>query len=177
MSQSLVLGGGCFWCMEAIFRDMKGILSITPGYAGGHKAEPTYKQVCTGETGHAEVIRLELDPQVISYDDVLKIFFTLHNPTTLNRQGEDVGTQYRSVIFYADDTQKTAALSAKAEIEQAQLWDAPLVTEIVPLDIFWPAEEMHHDYYERNPGTGYCQAVIAPKVAKARKLYAARFQR
>ncbi|MFE8872826.1 peptide-methionine (S)-S-oxide reductase MsrA [Acetobacter persici] len=176
MSQSIVLGGGCFWCMEAVFRDMAGILSITPGYAGGHSANPTYQEVCTGRTGHAEVIRLEFDPEIIGYDDVLRIFFTLHNPTTLNRQGDDIGTQYRSAVFYADEPQKQAALSVKAEIENANLWDAPIVTEIVPLETFWPAEAMHFDYYERNPNTGYCQAVIAPKVSKARKLYAARFK-
>ncbi|GAA09161.1 peptide-methionine (S)-S-oxide reductase MsrA [Acetobacter senegalensis] len=175
MPDTAILGGGCFWCVEAVLRDMRGILSLTPGYAGGSTDHPTYKQVCSGNTGHAEVVKVEFDPHTISYDDLLRIFFTLHDPTTLNRQGNDIGTQYRSIIFYKDEQQKEGALAVRAEIEKQNLWEAPLVTAIEPLTTFWPAEEMHHDYYERNPGTGYCTAVIAPKVAKMRKVFAARY--
>lgn len=175
MSEIAVIGGGCFWCVEAALKGMKGILSMVPGYAGGHTENPTYKQVCSGDTGHAEVVQITFDPTVISYQDLLRIFFTLHDPTTLNRQGNDVGTQYRSIIFYENEQQKTAALQVKSEIETANIWDGKLVTEIAPLSAFWPAEQMHHNYYELNPNTGYCSAVIAPKVAKMRKLFSDRY--
>ncbi|KAA8389605.1 peptide-methionine (S)-S-oxide reductase MsrA [Acetobacter tropicalis] len=175
MSDTAVLGGGCFWCVEAVLRGMRGILSLTPGYAGGDTEAPTYKQVCSGQTGHAEVVEVEFDPEIISYKNFLKVFFTLHDPTTLNRQGNDIGTQYRSVIFYKDENQKKTAETVKTEIEKENIWGAPLVTIIAPLTTFWPAEKMHHDYYEQNPGTGYCAAVIAPKVAKMRKIFAAHY--
>lgn len=174
--ETAILGGGCFWCLEAVYRGMKGILSIAPGYAGGTVPHPTYQQVCTGQTGHAEVIRLEFDPAIISYAEILRIFFVMHDPTTLNRQGNDKGTQYRSVIFYENNQQKQLAESAKQEIAQEKIWgNQPVVTEIQPLTTFWPAEEAHFDYYARNPMAGYCQVVISPKVAKARKEFARYF--
>lgn len=176
MSEQAVFGGGCFWCVEAVLNGMKGILAVTPGYAGGHTPEPTYEQVCTGTTGHAEVVRVTFDPAIMSYDDLLRIFFTLHDPTTLNRQGNDCGTQYRSVVFYSDDQQKKTAQSVRDEIENSHIWDQKLVTEITLLDHFWPAEELHHDYYSKHPLTGYCAAVIAPKVSKMRKAFFSRYQ-
>ena len=171
-----VLGGGCFWCLDAVLRDMKGVKSVIPGYAGGHTTNPTYEQVCTDTTGHAEVVKVIFDPGIMSYDDLLRIFFTLHNPTTLNRQGDDIGTQYRSCIFYTNDAQQQSALTIKKEIEEADIWGNPLVTEIAPLSTFWPAEEKHLNYYNNNPQTGYCAAVIAPKVVKMRKLFAERYR-
>ncbi|NLM41829.1 MAG: peptide-methionine (S)-S-oxide reductase MsrA [Firmicutes bacterium] len=169
-----VFGGGCFWCMEAVFSELKGVLEVLPGYSGGHVENPTYEQVCTDQTGHAEVVQVTYDPEVVSYEDLLRIFFSTHDPTTLNRQGEDVGTQYRSVIFYASEAERQAAEKIKAEM--APLWDDPIVTEIVPLDRFWPAEEYHRDYFRRNPQQTYCSLVIAPKVAKFRKAFAERLK-
>lgn len=166
-----VVGGGCFWCIEAIFEQVKGVQAVVSGYAGGHKANPTYEDVCTGETGHAEVVRIEYDPSQISYETLLKLFFHVHNPTTLNRQGNDVGTQYRSVILFANEVQRTTAQRIFKEIEKDKLWDGALVTEIVPLKEFFPAEEYHQHYFARNPNQGYCQIVIAPKIAKFRKQY------
>ncbi|HZO91818.1 MAG TPA: peptide-methionine (S)-S-oxide reductase MsrA [Chthonomonadaceae bacterium] len=165
------LAGGCFWCTEAIFRDLKGVEKVEPGYAGGQTAHPTYEQVCTGTTGHAEAIQITFDPKVISYHDLLEIFFTTHDPTTRNRQGADVGTQYRSAIFYHSPEQKETALQVIKEIEAARIWPAPIVTEVVPFTNFYPAEDYHRDYFERNPEQFYCQAVIAPKVAKFREHY------
>jgi peptide-methionine (S)-S-oxide reductase len=165
------LAGGCFWCLEAAFTELKGVEGVRSGYAGGHAPNPSYEDVCTGTTGHAEVVQIQFDPQVVSFDDLLHVFFTIHDPTTPNRQGADVGTQYRSAIFYHTPEQKAVAERVIAELQAEQLWDAPVVTALKPLDAFYPAEEYHRDYYRRNPNQGYCSAVIAPKVAKVRKLY------
>jgi peptide-methionine (S)-S-oxide reductase len=165
------LAGGCFWCLEAAFQGLKGVEQVQSGYAGGHVAKPSYEDVCTGTTGHAEVVQITFDPQVVSFEDLLRIFFTIHDPTTLNRQGADVGTQYRSAIFYHSPEQKAIAERVIAELQVDKVWDDPIVTELKPLAAFYPAEEYHRDYYRRNPNQGYCRAVIAPKVAKIRKLY------
>lgn len=171
-TRTAVLGAGCFWCVEAVYLSIKGVLSARSGYAGGYTEHPTYEQVCTGKTGHAEVVEVTFDPNIISYARLLRIFFTLHNPTTLNRQGNDVGTQYRSVIFCADEAQHKIATEVRSEIEKSNLWDAPFVTQIEPLTTFWAAEAKHEDYFARNPGNPYCQAVVAPKVLKMRKNFA-----
>jgi peptide-methionine (S)-S-oxide reductase len=163
------LAGGCFWCLEAVFLELKGVERVESGYAGGHLPNPTYEQVCTGATGHAEVVQVTFDPAVITFRDLLRVFFTLHDPTTLNRQGADVGTQYRSAIFYHSLEQQGQAVEAIAEIAAAGVWPGRIVTDVAPLDVFYPAEEYHHDYYRRNPRQGYCQIVIAPKVAKLRQ--------
>ena len=165
------LAGGCFWCLEAAFTQLKGVERVQSGYAGGRVANPSYEQVCTGTTGHAEVVQITFDPQVVSFDDLLHVFFTIHDPTTPNRQGVDVGTQYRSAIFYHTPDQKAAAERVIAELQREHVWDDPIVTELKPLEAFYPAEEYHRDYYRRNPNQGYCSAVIAPKVAKVRKLF------
>ena len=165
------LAGGCFWCLEAAFQDLKGVERVQSGYAGGRVANPSYEQVCTGTTGHAEVVQITFDPEVVSFDDLLHVFFTIHDPTTLNRQGVDVGTQYRSAIFYHTADQKAAAERVIAELQSEHVWDDPIVTELKPLEAFYPAEEYHRDYFRRNPTQGYCSAVIAPKVAKVRKLF------
>lgn len=175
-TEEAVLGGGCFWCVEAVFRDLRGVLAVKSGYAGGLAENPTYKLVCTGTTGHAEVVRVTYDPAQISYADLLRVFFTVHDPTTLNRQGADVGTQYRSVILVRGEAERKTAEAVIAEIAAAGLYDAPIVTEIAPLDRFWPAEEEHDDYFARNPWSGYCQAVVAPKVVKFRKQFADRLK-
>ena len=167
----VTLAGGCFWCLEAAFQDLKGVEQVQSGYAGGHVANPSYEDVCTGTTGHAEVVQITFDPSVVSFDDLLHVFFTIHDPTTLNRQGGDVGTQYRSAIFYHSPEQKGTAERVIAELQAENVWDDPIVTEVKPLAAFYPAEEYHRDYYRRNPNQGYCRAVIAPKVAKIRKLY------
>jgi peptide-methionine (S)-S-oxide reductase len=168
------LGGGCFWCLEAIFKDLQGVESVIPGYCGGHVQNPTYKQVCTNETGHAEVIQITYDSEVISYKELLEVFFSTHDPTTLNRQGGDIGTQYRSVIFYETEEEKRIAQEVMGSM--AELWDDPIVTELAPLTVFYPAEEYHHNYFAENPGQGYCQMVIAPKVVKFRKQFQARLK-
>jgi peptide-methionine (S)-S-oxide reductase len=165
------LAGGCFWCLEAAFQQLRGVTSVTSGYAGGHVPNPSYEAVCTGATGHAEVVQVGFDPALISFGDLLDVFFTIHDPTTLNRQGGDVGTQYRSAIFYHDDEQRRAAEHAVAELEAAHVWDDPIVTEIVPLTAFYPAEDYHREYFRRNPNQPYCRAVVAPKVAKLRSKY------
>ena len=165
------LAGGCFWCLEAAFTQLKGVERVQSGYAGGRVANPSYEQVCTGTTGHAEVVQITFDPQVVSFDDLLHVFFTIHDPTTPNRQGVDVGTQYRSAIFYHTPDQKAAAERVMAELQSEHVWDDPIVTELKPLEAFYPAEEYHRDYFRRNPTQGYCSAVIAPKVAKVRKLF------
>ncbi|PYP17687.1 MAG: peptide-methionine (S)-S-oxide reductase [Gemmatimonadetes bacterium] len=169
--ETATLAGGCFWCLEAAFQDLKGVERVQSGYAGGRVANPSYEQVCTGTTGHAEVVQITFDPQVVSFDDLLHVFFTIHDPTTLNRQGGDVGTQYRSAIFYHTPDQKAAAERVIAELQSEHVWDDPIVTELKPLESFYPAEEYHRDYFRRNPNQGYCSAVIAPKVAKVRKIY------
>ncbi len=165
------LGGGCFWCLEAVFDQLKGIEDVVSGYAGGRVSHPSYELVCTGTTGHAEVIQVTFDPDVVSFRDILQVFFTIHDPTTLNRQGADVGTQYRSAIFYHSPEQKTTAEAVIEEMNAAQLWDNPIVTEVTPFDVFYPAEDYHQEYFVHNPNQGYCRVVIAPKVAKFRKLY------
>ena len=170
------LAGGCFWCTEAVFSELKGVTSVLPGYAGGHAPNPTYEDVCTGTTGHAEAIQVRFDPSIVSYDQLLRVFFTTHDPTTLNRQGADVGTQYRSAIFFHDPAQRATAERVVREIESAKLWKGKVVTEIAPYDHFYPAEEYHRQYFRRNPTKGYCAMVIAPKVAKFRKQYVAMLQ-
>ncbi|MFO7321944.1 MAG: peptide-methionine (S)-S-oxide reductase MsrA [Chloroflexota bacterium] len=170
------LGGGCFWCLEAVYDQLKGVTDVVSGYAGGHVPNPTYQQVCSGATGHAEVVQITFDPAVVSFEDLLHVFFTIHDPTTLNRQGADVGTQYRSVIFYHTPEQKETAERVIAELEAQQVWDQPIVTEVTPLDAFYPAEDYHQEYFARNPYQGYCQVVIAPKVAKFRQKYMERLK-
>ena len=162
-------GAGCFWCVEAVFQDLKGVESVVAGYAGGDVENPTYRQVCSGSTGHAEVAQVSFDPSVISYDELLEVFWHTHNPTTKNRQGADVGTQYRSVIFYDDKEQKEKALQSKKDTDASDLWDDPIVTEIEPLDTFYRAEADHQNYYKNNPRAGYCSYVIKPKMQKLRK--------
>ncbi|MCX7370154.1 MAG: peptide-methionine (S)-S-oxide reductase MsrA [Alphaproteobacteria bacterium] len=170
--EKATLGGGCFWCLEAVFLGMKGIATATSGYAGGHVANPSYEEVCGKRTGHAEIVQVSYDPTIVSFRDLLKVFFTIHDPTTKDRQGADVGPQYRSIILTHDATQDTVAREVIAELTAARLWGNPFVTEIVPLTQFWPAEPEHHNYFARNPWSGYCQAVVAPKVVKFRKNFA-----
>ncbi len=172
-----VIGGGCFWCTEAVFLELDGVSRVKSGYAGGAVPNPTYEQVCTGRTGHAEVIQITFDPDVISYADLLRVFFATHDPTTLNRQGNDVGTQYRSAIFPADAEQEQVARAVMAEIDSRGIWGRPLVTTIEPLTEFYPAEAYHDDYYARNPNAGYCRVIVAPKVAKVRKEFTDRLRR
>ncbi len=171
------LAGGCFWCLEAVFAELEGVQDVVSGYAGGSVPHPTYKQVCNGDTGHAEVVQVTFDPAVLSYRDLLKVFFAIHDPTTLNRQGADVGTQYRSAIFTHSDEQEKIADEVIAELNAEKIWDDPIVTEVVPAESFYPAEDYHKEYFRRNPNQGYCRMVIAPKVAKFRKEYLARLKR
>jgi peptide-methionine (S)-S-oxide reductase len=165
------LGGGCFWCVEAVLQDLRGVERVESGYAGGSTANPTYRDVCNGNTGHAEVVQITFDPAVISFRDVLGVFFATHDPTTLNRQGADVGTQYRSVIFYHSPEQKRVADELIAELNADNTFGRPVVTQVVPFTTFYPAEDYHQNYFRLNPNQGYCQAVIAPKVAKFRKQF------
>jgi peptide-methionine (S)-S-oxide reductase len=169
MSEQATLAGGCFWCLEAVYLNVRGVEKVESGYAGGEVANPTYEAVCTGRTGHAEVVQVTYDPQAISFRELLEIFFTIHDPTTLNRQGADSGTQYRSAIFYHSPAQKAEAEQMIATLERENVYDSAIVTQVVPLEKFYPAEEYHRDYYRRNPNQGYCRAVIAPKVSKLRK--------
>jgi peptide-methionine (S)-S-oxide reductase len=171
------LGGGCFWCLEAVYKDLKGVESVVSGYAGGAAENPTYQEVCGGRTGHAEVVQIAYDPNVVSFRDLLDVFFTIHDPTTKDRQGADVGPQYRSIILYHSPDQKAEAERTIADLEEKKVWSAPIVTEILPLERFYPGEDYHQDYYARNPRQGYCQIVIAPKVAKFRKQYMDRLKR
>jgi peptide-methionine (S)-S-oxide reductase len=171
------LAGGCFWCLEAVYDQLKGVISVESGYSGGSVPNPSYEQVCTGRTGHAEAVQITFDPGAIAYKDLLDVFFTTHDPTTLNRQGADVGTQYRSAIFYHSPEQKTEAEEVMASLTATRLWPGPLVTELTPFKVFYPAEEYHQEYYERNPGQGYCRVVIAPKVAKFRQHYLQRLKK
>lgn len=171
------LAGGCFWCLEAVFDQLQGVEDVVSGYAGGHVPNPTYKHVCTGETGHAEVVRITFDPAVVSYRDLLKVFFTIHDPTTPNRQGGDTGTQYRSAIFTHTDEQERIAAQVIAEVSEAGVWEEPIVTEVVPFEAFYPAEEYHQEYFARNPNQPYCRMVVAPKVAKFRKQYLERLKK
>lgn len=175
--ETATLGGGCFWCVEAVFKELRGVEQVESGYTGGELPNPTYRQVCGGDTGHAEVVRVTYDPAVVTFRELLEVFFTVHDPTTLNRQGADVGTQYRSAIFYHTPEQKAVAEQVIAELNAARVWDAPIVTEVVPSTEFYPAEDYHKDYFERNPGQPYCQVVVAPKVAKFRKQYTERLAR
>ena len=165
------LAGGCFWCLEAVYDQLRGVDDVVSGYAGGRVRNPSYQDVCAGTTGHAEVVQVTFDPAVVSFREILEVFFTVHDPTTLNRQGADVGTQYRSAIFYRSPEQKTTAEQVIREIDAAKIWPAPIVTEVAPLAEFYPAEDYHQEYFARNPNQGYCTFVIAPKVAKFRKLY------
>ena len=171
------LGGGCFWCLEAVFEMVEGVVGVKSGYAGGHTAHPTYEQVCTGTTGHAEVVQVTYDADVISYREILEIFFAIHDPTTLNRQGSDIGTQYRSAIFARSEEQLEEARALIEELGEEGPWDDPIVTEVEPLDAFHPAEAYHDTYYRRNPMQPYCSVVIGPKVAKFRKRFAQRLTR
>jgi peptide-methionine (S)-S-oxide reductase len=171
------LGGGCFWCLEAVFKELRGVTSVMSGYAGGHVVDPDHQSVCAGTTGHAEVVRVKFDPDQLTYGDLLRVFFAIHDPTTLNRQGNDVGTQYRSIILTHSDAQKATAEEVMKEITDAKIWNGRLVTRIEPLTAFYEAEEEHHDYFARNPWSGYCQVVVAPKVAKFRKQFMDRLRR
>ncbi len=174
--ETATLAGGCFWCLEAAFERLQGVEKVVPGYTGGQEEKPSYRAVCTGVTGHAEAIQVTFDPSVISFRELLEVFFSVHDPTTLNYQGNDVGTQYRSAIFYHTPEQKAEAERTIAELGTSAVWPRPIVTEIMPLAEFYTAEEYHHGYYRRNPEQGYCQAVIEPKLAKLRRKYAARLR-
>jgi len=175
--QVATLAGGCFWCLEAVFDELQGVVSVEAGYSGGHVPHPTYQQVCEGDTGHAEVVQITFDPEIISYRDLLRVFFTIHDPTTLNRQGNDIGTQYRSAIFYHDEEQKKIAEEVIAELEAAHVWDDPIVTEVTPFEAFYRAEEYHQEYFARNRFQPYCQFVVAPKVAKFRQKFTEKLKR
>lgn len=170
------LGGGCFWCLEAVYTELNGVEQVVSGYAGGTVANPSYEQVCSETTGHAEVVQITFEPQVISFKDLLEVFFTIHDPTTLNRQGHDIGTQYRSIILYHSAEQRAVAEQSIAELSAAGIWDAPTVTEIKLYTVFYPAEEYHQQYFKRNPQQPYCQVVVAPKVTKARKHFFAKLR-
>jgi len=165
------LGGGCFWCIEAIFSEIRGVIKVTPGYSGGRLANPTFEQVSTGSTGHAEAVQIMFDPAVVSFREILEVFFAMHDPTTLNRQGADVGTQYRSVVFYHTSRQKTTAEKLIKELNNAKVYDTPIVTQIQPFTAFYSAEDYHKDYFKRHPKQAYCKLVIAPKLAKLREHY------
>ena len=172
--QTATLGGGCFWCLEAVYLGLRGVAAVKSGYAGGHTANPTYREVCGKKTGHAEVVQVQFDPAELSFADLLRVFFTIHDPTTKDRQGADVGPQYRSIILTHSPEQEEIARQIIGEVTQARVYDAPIVTEIAPLETFWPAEAEHDDYFNRNPFSGYCRAVVAPKVQKFRKTFADR---
>jgi peptide-methionine (S)-S-oxide reductase len=167
--ETATLAGGCFWCLEAVFQELKGVEKVVSGYAGGAVKKPSYREVSSGTTGHAEVVQVSFDPEKISYKDLLDVFFTIHDPTTLNRQGADVGTQYRSAIFYHSDEQKRIAENVRGELGKSHIWENQIVTEIAPLHNFYPAEDYHQAYYEQNSGEPYCRLVIEPKIAKLRK--------
>lgn len=169
--ETITLGGGCFWCLEAVYLDMEGVTRVVSGYAGGHQSHPTYEQVCTGRTGHAEVVQVEFDNAVTTLTEILAVFFTIHDPTTLNRQGADVGTQYCSVIFYHDEDQQTVAAQIMQELSAQKIWRDPLVTALQPMPEFFRAEDYHQDYFANNPYQGYCRAVVAPKVSKFRSKF------
>ncbi len=171
------LAGGCFWCLEAVFDELKGVVSVESGYAGGHIPNPSYKAVCTGMTGHAEVVQVTFDPSVLDYADLLRVFFTIHDPTTLNRQGADAGTQYRSAIFTHDEAQRAAAEAVIREISESKLWPNPIVTEVTPLDKFYIAEDYHQEYYVNNSNQPYCRVVVEPKVTKFRKHFVDRLKK
>ena len=176
-SEVATLGGGCFWCLEAVFMELKGVEKVESGYSGGAAADPTYREVCSGSTGHAEVVQITFDPQALSYKELLEVFFTMHDPTTLNRQGADVGSQYRSAIFYHTPEQKTITDQVIKEISAAGIWRGPIVTEVTPFIAFYPAEDYHQDYYKNNSEQPYCRMVIEPKVAKLRKQYLSKLKK
>jgi peptide-methionine (S)-S-oxide reductase len=174
--ETATLGGGCFWCLEAVFERLEGVEKVVSGYAGGRVPDPSYELVCSGLTGHAEVVQITFDPSVLPYRELLEIFFAFHDPTTLNRQGNDLGTQYRSAIYYHSPDQERTAREVIEQLRRDGTWDDPIVTEVTPLDRFYPAEESHQQYFQRNPTRMYCQAVVAPKVAKLRREYAGRLR-
>jgi peptide-methionine (S)-S-oxide reductase len=174
--ETATLGGGCFWCVEAVFDDLEGVTDVVSGYSGGRADNPSYEQVCAGTTGHAEVVQVTFDPEVVSFREILEVFFTVHDPTTLNRQGADVGTQYRSAIFYHSPEQKETAERVIEALNAEGIWDDPIVTEVTALERFFPAEAYHQEYFRRNPYQGYCQFVVAPKVAKFRQKYTHRLK-
>lgn len=176
-SETATLAGGCFWCLEAVFAELRGVERVVSGYSGGSVPNPTYEQVCTGTTGHAEVVQVTFDPQIVSFRELLEIFFAIHDPTTPNRQGPDVGTQYRSAIFYHTPEQREVAEQVITELERANVWDGPIVTEVRPFTAFYPAEEYHQEYFRRNPDRPYCRVAITPKVAKFRRQYLAKLKR
>jgi peptide-methionine (S)-S-oxide reductase len=169
--ETITLGGGCFWCLEAVFDEMRGVNDVLSGYAGGHMANPTYRQVCAETTGHAEVVQVKFNSDEVSLEELLSVFFTIHDPTTLNRQGSDMGTQYRSAIFYHNEVQRETAVNLINELNDANIWDNPIVTEVTPIDQFYVAEDYHQNYFVNNPGQGYCRVVVAPKVAKFRQKF------
>ena len=175
--ETATLAGGCFWCLEAVYLELRGVRGVDSGYTGGHVRHPSYQQVCTGTTGHAEVVRIVFSPDEISFRTLLEVFFTIHDPTTLNRQGADVGTQYRSAIFHHSAGQEAVARDVIAELEDQGLWRSPIITELVPAGEFFAAEAYHRNYFARNPGQGYCRAVVAPKVAKARAKFFAKLRK
>ena len=175
--ETAVLGGGCFWCLEAVFDQLRGVHAVESGYAGGRVPNPSYENVCSGETGHAEVVKIDFDPDVLAFHDLLKVFFSIHDPTTKDRQGSDVGTQYRSVIFCQTPAQRAEAEAVIAELSREKLWRDPIVTEIAGAEAFYPADRYHQEYFERNGAQSYCQFVVAPKVAKFRKQYFERLKR
>ncbi len=176
-NETATLAGGCFWCLEAVYRELRGVERVVSGYIGGTTPNPSYQQVCAGTTGHAEVVQITYDPRVVSYEDLLNVFFTIHDPTTLNRQGADVGTQYRSAVFYHTPAQRDAAEQTIARLTGEGVWDAPVVTEVVPAAVFYPAEDYHQQYFEQNPSQPYCRAVVAPKVAKFRGKFFAQLKK
>ena len=177
LMETATLAAGCFWCVEAVFDDLKGVEDVVSGYSGGHKENPTYSEVCSETTGHAEVIQIKFDPEVISYADILRVFFAVHDPTTLNRQGNDIGTSYRSAIFYNSPEQKQTAEEIIREVTEAGIYDNPIVTEVKAFDKFYPAEDYHQEYFANNPNQPYCAAVVAPKVAKFRKQFVSRLKK
>lgn len=175
--ETATLAAGCFWCVEAVFDDLKGVEDVVSGYSGGHKENPTYQEVCSETTGHAEVVQITFDPAELSFADLLRVFFSVHDPTQLNRQGNDIGTSYRSAVFYHSEEQKQAALEVIEEIDREGIYDKPIVTEVTAFDKFWPAEDYHQEYFANNPNQPYCAAVVAPKVAKFRQKYVSRLKR
>jgi peptide-methionine (S)-S-oxide reductase len=178
MSEEIAtLGGGCFWCLEAVYKELRGVIRVKSGYSGGHTTNPTYYEVCAGETGHAEVVQVTFDPAELTYADVLRVFFTIHNPTTLNRQGNDVGPQYRSVIFTHSEEQLGTVLDVLKEVLDTRMWPSRIVTEVTPFTKFYPAEDVHDDYFAKHPENGYCQVVVGPKLSKFRKQWTERLKR
>ena len=175
-SEAATFGGGCFWCLEAVFEQLRGVRQVVSGYAGGRAVSPTYQEVCSGSTGHAEVVQVRFDPGQISFQDLLRVFFTIHDPTTVDRQGADRGTQYRSIVLYHSPEQKAEVEAVIRELEEQKVWGAPIVTQVKPLEAFHPAEDYHQEYYRNNPGQSYCRLVIDPKVAKFRKAFVDRLK-